>query len=117
MTRSAANAGPGLREVARRTLRRVMRDEAYASLALGGEMERAALNVADRALCTEIVYGVLRHQTRIDRALAAYSNRPAKRQSPIVRTALRVAAYQMLFLDRVAIPVVVDDAVGAIRES
>jgi 16S rRNA (cytosine967-C5)-methyltransferase len=100
------------REAARRVLRRVEQGEAYASLALGGALGELA--PADRGLATEIVYGVLRHRTRLDRALAAHAPRGIGGLSPIVRTALRVAAYQLLFL-RVPAHAAVDDAVAAVK--
>jgi 16S rRNA (cytosine967-C5)-methyltransferase len=50
---------------------------------------------------------------RIDRALAAHAE--LKRTPPRVVTALRIAAYQLLFLDRVPSYAAVDDAVHAAR--
>ena len=61
-------------EVARRVLERV-EEGAYATLALSGEIERARLPAVARALCTELVYGTLRLQPRLDRALAAHAPR------------------------------------------
>lgn len=101
------------RDVARRALDRVDKQAAWATLALDGELARSGLDERDRRLAAEIVYGVLRHRLRIDRALAAHAD--LARTPPKVRTALRVAAYQLLFLDRVPSYAAVDDAVGAAR--
>lgn len=109
MTAAARSA----REVARRTLDRVEKQAAWATLTLDGELARSGLDERDRRLAAEIVYGVLRHRLRIDRALAAHAD--LARTPPKVRTALRVAAYQLLFLDRVPAYAAVDDAVGAAR--
>jgi len=103
------------RELARRVLERIERDKAWATPALDGELARANLEDRDRRLASELVYGVLRHRTRIDRALAAHAD--LKRTPPRVVIALRVAAYQLLFLDRVPAYAVVDDAVAAARTS
>jgi 16S rRNA (cytosine967-C5)-methyltransferase len=103
------------REVARRVLRRVDADGAFVSLALTGELERAKLAPDDRALATEIAYGVLRHRTRLTRALTAHAPRGIGKLSPAVRVALEAAAYQILFLDRVPSYAAVDDAVDAVR--
>lgn len=102
------------REVARRVLRRV-EGGAYASLALGGELSRAEISASDRRLATEITYGTLRLQSRLDRALGAYARRGAGKLPPPVRAGLRAAAYQILFLDRVPDHAAVDDAVDAAR--
>ena len=106
---------PTAREVARRVLRRVDAAGAFVSLALAGELERAGLSPEDRGLATEIAYGVVRHRSRIGRALAAHAPRGISRLSPAVRIALEAAAYQLLFLDRVPDYAAVDDAVRAAR--
>jgi 16S rRNA (cytosine967-C5)-methyltransferase len=101
------------REVARRVLDRVAKEGAWATPALDGELARAGLDERDRRLAAELVYGVLRHRTRIDRAIAAHAD--LKKTPPRVVTALRVAAYQLLFL-RVPPYAAVDDAVATARE-
>jgi 16S rRNA (cytosine967-C5)-methyltransferase len=102
------------REVARAVLRRVEQGEAYASLALDGALARSRLAPNDRGLATELVYGVLRHRTRLDRAIAAHAPRGVAGLSRPVLIALRVAAYQLLEL-RIPAHAAVDDAVGAVR--
>ncbi len=101
------------RDVARRVLDRVDKDGAWATPTLDGELARSGLDERDRRLVAEIVYGVLRHRARIDRAIAAHAD--LKRTPPRVVTALRVAAYQLLLLDRVPGYAAVDDAVHAAR--
>ncbi len=101
----------GARDAARRVLRRVEQGQAYATLALGGAL--AGLSPADRGLATELVYGVLRHRARLDRALAAQAPRGLK-LPPGGMAALRVAAYQLLFL-RVPAHAAVDDGVEAVK--
>ena len=103
------------RDVARRVLDRVAKDGAWATPTLDGELARAGLADRDRRLASELVYGVLRHRTRIDRAITAHAK--LERTPPRVVTALRVAAYQLLFLDRVPAYAAVDDAVAAARDA
>ena len=100
------------REAARRVLRRVEQGQAYATLALGGV--QGGLSPADRGLATERVYGVLRHRARLDRALAAQAPRGLK-LPPGAMAALRVAAYQLLFL-RIPAHAAVDDGVEAVKK-
>jgi 16S rRNA (cytosine967-C5)-methyltransferase len=101
------------RDVARAVLRRVEQGDAYATLALGGALDRSTLAGPDRAFVTELVYGVLRHRTRLDRALAAYAPGKIKLSQP-GRVALRLAAYQLLVLGTPA-HAAVDDAVESMR--
>lgn len=102
------------RDVARRVLERVERDSAWATPALDGELARAGLDERDRRLAAELVYGVLRHRTRLDHALGEHAD--LKKTPARVLIALRIAAYQILFLDRVPAYAAVDDAVGAARQ-
>lgn len=105
------------REVARRALRRVDAAGGFASVALDDAFAASPLTDRDRALATELVYGVLRHRARIDRALDAAVTRGRLRVSARVRTALRVGVYQLLWLDRVPAHAAVDDAVAAVRRT
>ncbi len=101
------------RDLARRVLERVAKDGAWATLALDAELAQSNLDERDRRLVSELVYGVLRHRTRIDRAIALHAD--LKKTPPKVVLALRLAAYQLLFLDRVPAYAAVDDAVKAAR--
>ncbi|MEM9490151.1 MAG: 16S rRNA (cytosine(967)-C(5))-methyltransferase RsmB [Myxococcota bacterium] len=111
-----ARPGRDAREVARRVVRRVAADDAFASLTLAAELDAAGLDPRDRRLATELVYGVLRHLTRLDRALHAMTERGLAKVNRKVLAILRVAAYQILFLDRVPDHAAVDDAVRAARK-
>lgn len=65
----------------------------------------------DRALCTELVYGVLRHRALLDESIAAVSRRPLESIDRRLLGVLRLAAYQILVLTRVPWPAAVDEAV------
>jgi 16S rRNA (cytosine967-C5)-methyltransferase len=99
-------------DVALRVLVRV-EDGAYATLALSGEIQRAGLDAKARALCTELVYGTLRRALRLDRALSAYAPRGLGKLDAAVRSALRLAAYEILFT-RSPKAAAVNDAVNAV---
>ncbi|MBI4511348.1 MAG: 16S rRNA (cytosine(967)-C(5))-methyltransferase RsmB [Deltaproteobacteria bacterium] len=111
---SVQGFAPSPRELARSVLRRVEQGEAYSGLALASALDKSKLPPADRALATEIVYGVLRHRLRLDRALSAHAPRGLGKLSTPVMVALRVAAYQILFL-RTPAHAAVDDAVRAVK--
>ncbi len=112
-------SGPAIttsRQLARAVLEQVERERAFANRALSAALDRArALSPEERSLATELVYGVLRRQVRLDRALEAVSDRGLSGLDPRVRIALRVAAYQILFLDRVPAYAAVNEAVEACK--
>lgn len=106
--------GVGARRVAARVLHRVAVDQAWASLTLDAEIDRARLSRLDAALATEIVYGVLRVMPRLDEALDAFLRTP-ERTEPMLRACLRVGAYQLLHLSRVPPHAAVGETVSACR--
>ncbi len=84
------------------------------SRALG---QHPAADPRDRALATELVYGVLRQQLRLDHALRPRIRQELERLEPLARALLRLGAYQLLFLDRTPPPIAVSatqDAAGAL---
>ena len=103
------------RVAAARVLERVIADTAFADLALEAELERARLSPRDRALATELVYGTLRWQRYLDWVLAPHSNRRLDALDPRPLVLLRMAAYQIVFLERVPAFAAVNDAVTLSR--
>ena len=79
--------------------------------------ENPELDSRDRALITELVYGVLRWQGRLDWVIDQQINiRPEKVALP-VRVVLRLAVYQLLFLDRIPAAAAVHEAVELAKAS
>jgi 16S rRNA (cytosine967-C5)-methyltransferase len=60
---------------------------------------------------------VLRRHGRLDRALAALAASGLDKLEPRVRIAMRMGAYQLLFLDRIPAYAAVDDAVEACKQA
>jgi 16S rRNA (cytosine967-C5)-methyltransferase len=109
------SAAAPARAVAARVLERVETDDAWADLALDAEIARASLEGRDVGLATEIVYGTLRWQRYLDWILGPHSRRAVSALDPRVRVALRMAAYQLVFLERVPAFAAVNDAVSLAR--
>jgi 16S rRNA (cytosine967-C5)-methyltransferase len=106
------NAASSARGAALGILCRVEEDQAFADLTLEAALERAILPPRDRALATELVYGTLRWQRRLDWILAPHSRRRFDRLDPWVRNLLRLTAYQLQFLDKVPAWAAVNEAVA-----
>lgn len=109
------------RRVALAVLEQVDRAGSRAAMALDRALAEApSLPPAERAFATELTYGVLRHQGRLDRALAAHAQggvRGLHRAHPTALRALRLAAYQILLLDRIPPSAAVNTAVQAVRDA
>ncbi len=102
---------PTARDIAADLLLRVDRKGGRIDQGLEGERERLP-DARDRGLLTELAYGCVRRRGTLDAVLASGSKRPVPRLNAAVRVALRLALYQILFLDRVPAHAAVDHAVG-----
>lgn len=108
-------APPQARAIAARVLERVERDGAYAAAALNAELRMAArLEGRERALATELVYGVLRTRGALERVLVGHLPKglPKDRRARIL---LLLGAYQLLVLERIPGFAAVNEAVSAVR--
>jgi 16S rRNA (cytosine967-C5)-methyltransferase len=99
---------------------RALRAIASLRVDLGEALTRARdpLNdVRDRALATDLATGTLRWRGAIDHQLQRLSAKPLHRLDEPVLDALRLGAYQILYLDRVPVSAVVNDTVAIVRAS
>jgi 16S rRNA (cytosine967-C5)-methyltransferase len=69
----------------------------------------------DRALLREIVLGVLRRRATLDAALDRHASRPVAETDPVLRDCLRIAAYQLLYCERVPPSAAVNTAVQLVK--
>ncbi|HKP45877.1 MAG TPA: transcription antitermination factor NusB, partial [Pyrinomonadaceae bacterium] len=90
-------------------LRRV-EDGAYSSILLA-EKEND-LDARDRSLCHELVMGVLRRQSWLDRLADHFLKRSTSSLDVEVRLILRLGLYQLRFLTRVPPSAIVNDSVN-----
>ena len=95
-------------------LLRVEQRQAYADELLHSR-RLDSLAPADRALCTEIVMGALRWQSRLDDDIAAHTR--IARLDAEVLIALRMAAYQIAFLERIPALAAVNESVELVKRA
>ena len=101
------------RRAAFQILRRVELEGAYASVLLASldpEMRED-----DRALCHELVLGVLRRQLWLDRLIEHFARRRSDKIDLPVKLALRAGLYQLRFLSRVPPSAAVNESVNLVR--
>ncbi len=104
------------RKIALDVLGRVRSGE-FAEAALSTALDGEAPSLKDRALATELVYGVLRWRDRLDSIVKKCLARPAKKPDPHIIEILRLAVYQLFLLDRVPDHAAVDQAVTQAHQS
>jgi len=96
-------------------LRRVEEEGAFASVLLAYGTEH--LRADDRALCYELVQGVLRWQLWLDALIEKFSGRSAQKLDVPVRLTLRLGLYQLRKLSRVPARAAVNESVNLVRLS
>jgi len=99
-----------------KVLQTIYRSQAFADDVFDAAIKDVVLSNPDRALAFELVYGVLRHVINLDWRLDQISRKPMARLPLNVAIILRVAAYQLLYLDRVPDSAAVNEAVKLIRK-
>ncbi len=91
-------------------------EQAYSSELLHSQRYQE-LSSQDHGLFTELVMGVLRWRSLLDRHIAEAAARPLQKLDIEVLTALRLAAYQLMFLDRVPARAAVNESVELVKRS
>jgi 16S rRNA (cytosine967-C5)-methyltransferase len=104
------------RELASDILVKVEIRKAYADLLLDDALTKYSLSHRDRALLTEVVYGVLRWRGKIDFLLVPHLRRGLHNIDPLIRNLLRVAVYQLEFLDKIPDYAAVNGAVEIAKQ-
>ena len=112
---SSHQPGNNPRRLALEILVRVERDRAYANLLLDIQLRRQRLSPRDRALATELCYGVLRHRGTIDFLLCKVLDRPLEAVDVEVRNLLRLGAYQLFYLTKIPTYAAVHETVRLAR--
>lgn len=105
----------GPRGTAIKILNRVERTDSYFDKLLDAELRAKDLGDADKALLAEVVHGVMRWHGRLDWVLNGFFHGNFIKAETNVKNGLRVALYQILFLDRVPHYAAVNEAVEFIK--
>ena len=110
------NLYQGVRGLAVKILNRIDRTDAYLDKMLEIEIKNSELKSIDKALLFEIVHGVVRWLGRFDWILTGFYKGQYSKCIPNVKNAMRVALYQILFLDKVPDYAAVNEAVEFVKK-
>lgn len=105
----------GARGLAVKILTRIEQSDAYLDKLLNSELGNQELNDPDRRLLTELTTGILRWQARLDWVLTGFYHGEFSKCIPVVKNALRVALYQILFLDKIPHAAAVNESVEIVK--
>jgi 16S rRNA (cytosine967-C5)-methyltransferase len=102
------------REIAVRLLQRHPGGE-YIEHLLDNALAQTHLSPADRHLCQELVYGIVRWQATLDWLVGRKTGNRA--QKPLLQNVLRLGLYQIFWLDRIPHHAAVNETVELARQS
>ena len=103
------------REVALLTLNACQRQGGWSDGVLKKQLAAAELDSRDAALATQLCFGVVQNQMLLDFYLSNYSNISLKRMEGKVVQALRLGAYQLLFMDKIPHSAAVNSCVDLVK--
>lgn len=103
------------RNIAVKTLNRVLNEGAYSNITLSNELDNSELSDKDKSLATELVYGTLRRVKSIDMIIGSFV-RDLEVMDKTILNILRVAIYQMRYLDKVPSYAACNEAVEMSKE-
>ena len=103
------------RETALLALNDCQRQGGWSDAILKKRLASAGLDSRDGALATQLCFGVLQNRLLLDFYLSHFSSLPLKRMEGKVVEALRLGAYQMLFLEKIPHSAAVNTSVELTR--
>ena len=106
----------GVRGTAVKILDRIERTDSYLDKLLDHEMKHTDLSGQDKALLYELVHGVVRWMGRLDWILSGFYKGQFSKAIPVLKNALRVALYQVMFLDKIPEYAIVNEAVDFVKK-
>lgn len=105
------------RTAALQALLQVEESEGYSNIVIDKTIRQMALPSREAALASALFYGVLEKRIAIDWALNRFCKKPVEKLDAPVREALRLAVYQILYMDKIPDSAAVNEAVKACRQT
>lgn len=102
---------PNARKLALDILNAIELDEAYSNLAIQEALRKHPMKIEDKRLVSRLVYGVLENRMKLDYCIQQYSKTKLKKIQRQVLNILRLAVYQIDFMERVPDSAAVNEAV------
>ncbi len=105
------------RKIALKALCDVRVGGAYSNITLNKYFSENDLSAADKSLATALFYGVIDRTITLDYVLSQYIKTPLKKMNSQVLENLRIALYQIMFMDKIPDSAAVNEAVKLVKNS
>lgn len=103
------------RQIAYEILLKIEVNEAYSNLAIDSAVKMYNPDSTDCAFISRLVYGVTERKITLDYVISKYLSKPLKKTKPEILTALRLGAYQLLFMDKIPQSAAVNESVKLVK--
>jgi 16S rRNA (cytosine967-C5)-methyltransferase len=90
--------------------------DGYSNKAIDSILKEFSLSENDSSLATAIFYGVIEKEIILDSCIEIYLNNPNKKLNPRIREIVRIALYQILFMEKIPESAAVNESVSIAKE-
>ena len=105
------------RETAIRALMKVDLNGGYSNIVLQKVFSEKKIPAEDKPFITALFYGVLDRLITLDFIIGNFVKKPIKKITPITLFALRIAIYQIIYMDKVPHSAAVNESVNIVKNS
>ncbi|MCQ2451181.1 MAG: 16S rRNA (cytosine(967)-C(5))-methyltransferase RsmB [Clostridia bacterium] len=105
------------RSVATDILLSVLESKSYSNITVNKAFSKVDLSPSDKSLASAIVYGVLDRKITLDYIISKYVKIRVKKIKPITLNALRIALYQIIYMDKIPESAAVNESVNIVKNS
>lgn len=106
-----------VREIAVNLLTELEQNKAYSNIALNKIITQNNLSSMDKGLLTALFYGVLDRKITLDFVISKFLKTPINKLKPITKQALRIAVFQIMFMDKIPESAAVNESVNIVKKS
>ena len=89
------------RELAINILYKIENAESYSNIEIDKEFTKSDMDALDKALASELVYGVITWKITLDAIIKRYSSIKINKISDWILNILRIGIYQVVFFDKI----------------
>ena len=105
------------RKIAVNALIEVSKNGSYSNITLNKILATDGLSETDKAFATALFYGVLDRRITLDYFISRHIKTSIDKVSPTALECLRIALYQILYMDKIPTSAAVDESVKIIKHS
>ncbi len=92
-------------------------ESAYSNITVNKYLKDSNLNPSDKALVSNLVYGVLDRKITLDYIISSFITSKVSKLKPVTLNSLRIAVYQIKYLEKIPDSAAVNESVNIVKAS